>query len=90
MYYAFVGLAKNELQGLTLKNCTPSATQSCSGDAALAQYGFTTGTPSIGLCIILLIVIYLVLIVAGFLVLLYQTQTRYRRTVRRGKKKKVQ
>lgn len=85
MYYSFVGLARNELQGLTFKNCDPS-TQQCSGDAALAQYGFVSGTPSIGLCIILLCVIYLVLIMAAFFVLLYHTQTRYRR----GRSKRVE
>lgn len=92
MYYCFVGLAKNEFTGLTLRKCNPQINV-CSGTGALAAYGFNTGTPSIGLCIILLCVIYLALIVTAFLVLLYQTRTRYRRTMRRkkhdGKKKKL-
>jgi hypothetical protein len=85
MYYCFVGLAKNELQGRTFKNCDPKRFQ-CSGNAALAQYGFNTGTPSIGLCIILLCVIYLGFIFAAFLVLLIQTRTRYKKTVKKKKK----
>lgn len=83
MYYCFVGLAKNELSGRTLPNCDEAAGDVCNGDEALARYGFDTGTPSIGLSIILLCTIYLVLIFAAFFVLLYQTRTRYRRTVKK-------
>lgn len=83
MYYCFVGLAKNEFSGRTLANCDEAKGEVCSGDAALAQYGFDQGTPSEGLCIIILIVIYLLLIVAAFLVLLWQTRTRYKRTVKK-------
>jgi hypothetical protein len=83
MYYCFVGLAKNELSGTTLRNCDEGRGDVCKGDEALARYGFNTGTPSIGLSIILLCTIYLVLIVAAFLVLLYQTRTRYKRTIKK-------
>ena len=77
MFYAFVGMMETEFSGTTLSNCDPK-TQDCSGESALRQFNIQNQLP-IGVNIVLLCVIFLVLVIAAYLVLLIITKRRFKR-----------
>lgn len=77
MFYAFVGMMETEFSGTTLSNCDPK-TRDCSGESALRQFNIQNQLP-IGVNIVLLCVIFLVLVIAAYLVLLIITKRRFKR-----------
>lgn len=70
--YAFSGLLRNQFGHYTFNNCSGTSEQ-CSGWRAIEQLGFSNDLP-IGFFIAILSGIYLILVIAGYLVLLYKTR----------------
>lgn len=77
MFYAFVGMMETEFSGSTLRNCNP-AERDCRGEAALKAFSVDNQLP-IGVNIIFMCVIFVVLVLAAYLVLLFITKRRYKR-----------
>lgn len=77
MFYAFVGMMETEFSGRTLNNCNP-ALRDCGGEAALKTFSIDNQLP-IGVNIIFMCVIFIVLVLAAYLVLLIITKRRYKR-----------
>ena len=68
--YSFSGLLQNQFNSYTFNNCDPTITN-CSGKQALDQLGFGNDL-SPGILIAILSGIYLIFVLAGYLVLLYK------------------
>lgn len=73
--YALTGLLENEFKGQTLPNCQPVGSPQCSGDQALQTFGQQNALP-IGVNVVFMVVIYVTLVVAAYLVLALHIQRR--------------
>jgi hypothetical protein len=78
MFYAFVGMMETEFSGTNLSNCDTSK-QDCTGRAALKAFNIDNQLP-IGVNIVFLCVIFVVLVIAAYLVLLVTVRRMYKRS----------
>lgn len=74
-FYAFNAAAKNEFTGLTFPDCPAPYPSPCSGNIALNQLGIQDG-PTIWESFLVLLVMYMTLIAAGYLALWFISRAK--------------
>ena len=73
--YGFTAMTKNEFEGLVFTNCTPNGLIPCTGEAALQLLGLDKH-PAIYTNWAILLLMWAVLVVAGFLAILVSSKRR--------------